>query len=956
MSFTPKPVYLKKAPSDWADNNEVEPQSFMYVGAIEGVESVSPEEIAEAVNDYLTENPPEVGGTVALEDVEGLPDALGSKADAEHRHDVADVDGLDQFAAAVGDGVTNDLEALQEAIDGADRTYTLRAGTYRIEGTLSVPGNRTLTLQGEGVDATVLDAFGGDPWLSTSQSAAASTTLTEALSTGDRTVEVAAAGDITVGQLLVISSTQTMPETAFTVVRAHSGIVTAVDGTSVTIDRPVPIDFDVEDQTVSVSTYDVGHIVIKDLTVRCGDAEILYLTEVARTAGLRFENVKFVNRAQTYQGLIDGATTGISAVRVQEAVDSTFVNCTFDHMYYGVMPTRASHGTTLRDCVARRSRHIAAPTGGAQGFRAVDCRTYECYAGYDSHQGAFDSTFSGCRDYSPEIASKFRGRSDIVRDCTFYNGGIELTTDVGLDTLPDKSGLNKLVDGCHIEGSIRGTSWGRTVRNSYVRGEILSWRPTTGGALILDNVELDLRAAATPTNGSLWLGYHEHQVLSNVTFKGPYFGSDQSSGAAATTPFRAIYVGLAPVNNVRAILSGVTIDGFDHALHIQEGGDYASYRIQDVTVKNSVVAINHLANNKTGGPIWDRLVTVGVATVDPDPTRWKHVPVGSGATTEFPSSRRVTFGTAAPLLGTWAVGDIVENINPAVGSPKGWRCTVAGTPGTWVSTGNLGGDTSAGDHTHDIEDVTGLQTALDGKLNTSEVSSSLTGTSDTSVVRRTAGRIKAETGVDGDDVVNVSQLEDALGAYAEADHVHVVEDIDGLSDALDAKANTSTLSNYVPTTRTVAGKALSSNITLSASDVGAVPTTRTVAGKALSADVTLAKADVGLANVDNTSDADKPVSTATQAALDGKVPVTRTVAGKPLTSDVTLVATDVGALPVALTEPVVKAIAADTWPTLASLGLTGFTGTIIWDHTAYGVPSQEPPEIRVGDRGRWLPQ
>ena len=34
--------------------------------------------------------------------------------------------------------------------------------------------------------------------------------------------------------------------------------------------------------------------------------------------------------------------------------------------------------------------------------------------------------------------------------------------------------------------------------------------------------------------------------------------------------------------------------------------------------------------------------------------------------------------------------------------------------------------------------------------------------------------------------------------------------------------------------------------------------------------VTLAKADVGLGNVDNTSDANKPISTATQAALDGK--------------------------------------------------------------------------------------
>lgn len=55
------------------------------------------------------------------------------------------------------------------------------------------------------------------------------------------------------------------------------------------------------------------------------------------------------------------------------------------------------------------------------------------------------------------------------------------------------------------------------------------------------------------------------------------------------------------------------------------------------------------------------------------------------------------------------------------------------------------------------------------------------------------------------------------------------------------------------------------------SDTSRVPITRTVAGHALSADVTLVKGDVGLGNVDNTADADKPVSTAQQTALDGKV-------------------------------------------------------------------------------------
>lgn len=56
-----------------------------------------------------------------------------------------------------------------------------------------------------------------------------------------------------------------------------------------------------------------------------------------------------------------------------------------------------------------------------------------------------------------------------------------------------------------------------------------------------------------------------------------------------------------------------------------------------------------------------------------------------------------------------------------------------------------------------------------------------------------------------------------------------------------------------------------------------VPTSRTVAGKALTGNITLAKGDVGLGNVDNTSDASKPISTAQQAALDDKENITNKV-------------------------------------------------------------------------------
>lgn len=61
-----------------------------------------------------------------------------------------------------------------------------------------------------------------------------------------------------------------------------------------------------------------------------------------------------------------------------------------------------------------------------------------------------------------------------------------------------------------------------------------------------------------------------------------------------------------------------------------------------------------------------------------------------------------------------------------------------------------------------------------------------------------------------------------------------------------------------------------------------VDKTITVNGHALSTNVIVSKSDVGLGNVDNTSDVNKPISTATQIALDGKVDK---VSGKGLSTN-----------------------------------------------------------------------
>lgn len=65
---------------------------------------------------------------------------------------------------------------------------------------------------------------------------------------------------------------------------------------------------------------------------------------------------------------------------------------------------------------------------------------------------------------------------------------------------------------------------------------------------------------------------------------------------------------------------------------------------------------------------------------------------GSTATSNYrrdANGKRMVSGPAAPASGAWLQGERVINGVPTVGQPKGWVCTVAGSPGTWVSEGNL---------------------------------------------------------------------------------------------------------------------------------------------------------------------------------------------------------------------------------------------------------------------------
>jgi hypothetical protein len=83
---------------------------------------------------------------------------------------------------------------------------------------------------------------------------------------------------------------------------------------------------------------------------------------------------------------------------------------------------------------------------------------------------------------------------------------------------------------------------------------------------------------------------------------------------------------------------------------------------------------NDSPGSVSGGPLGWLCITGGT------PGTWQGI---------YSSPRKVAYGTAAPVAGTWARGDIVWNTEPSAAGAPGWVCTTAGTPGTWKALANL---------------------------------------------------------------------------------------------------------------------------------------------------------------------------------------------------------------------------------------------------------------------------
>jgi hypothetical protein len=129
----------------------------------------------------------------------------------------------------------------------------------------------------------------------------------------------------------------------------------------------------------------------------------------------------------------------------------------------------------------------------------------------------------------------------------------------------------------------------------------------------------------------------------------------------------------------------LTISGDYAAVELYKGFGNSLYDPARNAVGNVALTVNNrqvlsIGNNWTGIDADFGGTNLGPGVVQ----NGAYVPVRLISGNQNPGTNNAYYGNPY-----WTVGSVVTNSAPAVGSPKGWVCTVSGQPGTWVSQGNL---------------------------------------------------------------------------------------------------------------------------------------------------------------------------------------------------------------------------------------------------------------------------
>ena len=465
-----------------------------------------------------------------------------------------------------------------------------------------------------------------------------------------------------------------------------------------------------------------------------------------------------------------------------------------------------------------------------------------------------------------------------------------------------------------------------TVKDHYFH---LSQFITTGiGTVIESGCNMSLQAfpdnlKVTLSAGKLWIDLTSKEIADTSTFTKLFNSSDYGfipdTFTAANTINNA-YINV-PSNGHLTALVPMTSGYYkkDMFFVTPEGGLYYVYATEEYATEELAIAgsipqvpeqIKHSVA-RVGAVIIQEGATAVVDVYDIRPIFSKlfHTGTPSSPTTVIDHSDLVGLLDDDHLLyHTDARGDIRYNTKAEITSFLAGKANTVHTHVIADTTGlqDALDDKSDVGHGHIIADVTGLQTALNSKEATITATTSADyyrGDKTFATLNKAAvGLTNVDNTSDANKPVSTA-TQTALNGKTDTGHAHTIANVTGLQGALDAKEatiTTGTTGQYyrgdktfqtlnktavglgsvpdVDTTNatnissgTLGNARLSANIaqlgglTFTEGDfpqyVGGVVTNRTA---------TQVKTSLSLNNVDNTSDANKPISTLTQAALNAK--------------------------------------------------------------------------------------
>jgi hypothetical protein len=364
--------------------------------------------------------------------------------------------------------------------------------------------------------------------------------------------------------------------------------------------------------------------------------------------------------------------------------------------YTGLTETSPLKPTTLINVVSEYNGRQGMSVVGANGLTAIGCK--------------FNNTGRGVIVSAPSAGVDLEAESAVIRNSAFIDCEMVNNTSVGMVAdSGDTSGVT--FTSCKFIGTTNWAIWPKKPRLVFrdclmVGSSVNPFTSVTNpdDATKFYNCKFSDEVSLSPTGATYNSGFVvQFDTAPNVLLDGCTIVATQQQACLITQG--------AYVKNTNLIISAGTT-------YIGNQGQAASF--QSSSIENVMVYDQITSNIPADGIfIYLALTTFTGTNYLSSPSgkvKWFSWSSGAGGATGYlgqntPEKRPFTginlsksqgndligyYGSllivswsAAPTTGTWAVGDRCINSNPVIGQPKSWACTVAGTPGTWVSEGNL---------------------------------------------------------------------------------------------------------------------------------------------------------------------------------------------------------------------------------------------------------------------------